>query len=227
MLNAFTLFFFALLHLPRTANNSGADRTATLRTTNHENLHWEIDVRYYRRLLPLRKLILLVLLVLFCCVHTAQAASLMERQAAIEPLFDAPCAKYDVPKALALAIARQESGCHPYILNVAGKDVRPRTKDEAVRIARAAMRAGRSVDIGIMQINSFWLRKYGWKVEQVLEPRNNVKVGVWILAQEIRRHGLSWRAVAYYHTPLHRNPERGRAYSQSIVRHVRNILAER
>ncbi len=227
MLNAFTLFFFALLHLPRTANNSGADRTATLRTTNHENLHWEIDVRYYRRLLPLRKLILLVLLVLFCCVHTAQAASLTERQAVIESLFDAPCAKYDVPKTLALAIARQESGCHPYILNVGGKDVRPRSKDEAVRIACAAMRAGRSVDIGIMQINSFWLRKYGWKVEQVLEPRNNVKVGVWILAQEIRRHGLTWRAVAYYHTPLHRNPERGRAYAQSIVRHVRNILAER
>lgn len=177
--------------------------------------------------LPLRKLILLALLLLCCCARTAQAASLMERQAAIEPLFDAPCAKYDVPKTLALAIARQESGCHPYILNIAGKDVRPRTKDEAVRIARAAMRTGRSVDIGIMQINSYWLRKYGWKVEQVLEPRNNVKVGVWILAQEIRRHGLTWRAVAYYHTPLHRNPERGRAYAQSIVRHVRNIIAEK
>lgn len=170
---------------------------------------------------------LVALLMLFCCARTAHATSLMERQAAIEPLFDAPCAKYDVPKTLALAIARQESGCHPYILNVGGKDVRPRTKDEAVRIARAAMRAGRSVDIGIMQINSYWLRKYGWPVEQVLEPRNNAKIGVWILAQEIRRHGLTWRAVAYYHTPLHRNPERGRAYAQSIVRHVRNILAEK
>lgn len=187
-------------------------------------------MRYYRQQLPLRlplrKLILLALLLL-CCCGTAHAASLMERQAAIESLFDAPCAKYDVPKTLALAIARQESGCHPYILNIAGKDVRPRTKDEAVSIARAAMRAGRSVDIGIMQINSYWLRKYGWKVEQVLEPRNNTKIGVWILAQEIRRHGLTWRAVAYYHTPLHRNPERGRAYAQSIVRHVRNILAEK
>ena len=83
------------------------------------------------------------------------------------------------------------------------------------------------IDIGIMQINSYWLRKYGWPVEQVLEPRNNAKIGVWILAQEIRRHGLTWRAVAYYHTPLHRYPERGRAYAQSIVRHVRNILAEK
>lgn len=176
--------------------------------------------------LSLRNLIL-VLLVLGCG-HTTHAASLLtERQAAIEPLFDAPCAQYDVPKTLALAIARQESGCHPYILNVGGRDVRPHTKDEAIRIARAAMRAGRSVDIGIMQINSYWLRKYGWPVEQVLEPRNNAKIGVWILAQEIRRHGLTWRAVAYYHTPLHRNPERGRAYAQSIVRHVRNILAEK
>lgn len=184
-------------------------------------------MRDYRQQLPFRKLILLALLLLCCCARTAQAASLMERQAAIESLFDAPCAQYDVPKTLALAIARQESGCHPYILNVGGKDVRPRTKDEAVRIARAAMRAGRSVDIGIMQINSYWLRKYGWKVEQVIEPCNNAKIGVWILAQEIRRHGLTWRAVAYYHTPLHRNPERGRAYAQAIVRHVRNIIAKK
>ena len=60
--------------------------------------------------------------------------------------------------------------------------------------------------------------------EQVLEPANNIKIGVWILAQEIRRHGLNWKAVAYYHTPLHKNPERGRAYARSVVGHVKKIL---
>ena len=154
----------------------------------------------------------------------AHAAALQDRQQELEPLFDAPCARYQVPKVLALAIARQESGCQPWILNISGRDVLAGSKEEALRYARWAMRAGRSIDVGIMQINSYWIRKHGWPLEWVLEPANNVKIGVWILAQEIQRHGLNWRAVAYYHTPLHRNPERGRAYARSIVGHVKKIL---
>ena len=125
---------------------------------------------------------------------------------------------------LALAIARQESGCHPWIINISGRDVRPRSKEEAIQYAQWAMRSGRSFDVGIMQINAYWIKRYGWPVEQVLEPANNIKIGVWILAQEIRRHGLNWKAVAYYHTPLHKNPERGRAYARSVVGHVKKIL---
>lgn len=157
----------------------------------------------------------------------AHAAALHERQQALESLFDAPCARYQVPKVLALAIARQESGCHPWILNISGRDVRPRSREQALRYAQWAMRAGRSFDVGVMQVNSYWIRKHGWPLEQVLEPANNVKIGVWILAQEIHRHGLNWKAVAYYHTPLHKNPERGRAYARAVVSHVKKILGER
>lgn len=157
----------------------------------------------------------------------ANAAALQERQQKLEPLFDAPCARYQVPKVLALAIARQESGCHPWILNISGRDVRADSKEEALRYAQWAMRAGRSFDVGIMQVNSYWIKKYGWPLEQVLEPANNVKIGIWILAQEIHRHGLNWKAVAYYHTPLHKNPERGRAYARAVVSHVKNILGEK
>ena len=39
-------------------------------------------------------------------VTPAHAAALHERQQELEPLFDAPCARYQVPKVLALAIAR-------------------------------------------------------------------------------------------------------------------------
>lgn len=163
-------------------------------------------------------------LVVFCCL-SAHASALQERQDAIDALFDGPCAKYQVPKVLALAIARQESGYHPWIINISGRDFRPRSREEALRVAEWAWRAGRSFDVGIMQVNVYWIRKYGWPLDQVLEPANNVKIGVWILAQEIQRHGLNWKAVAYYHTPLHRNPERGRAYARAIVAHVKNILA--
>ena len=160
-------------------------------------------------------------------VTPAHAAALHERQQELEPLFDAPCARYQVPKVLALAIARQESGCHPWILNISGRDVRAGSKEEALRYAQWAMRAGRSFDVGIMQVNSYWIRKHGWPLEQVLEPANNVKIGVWILAQEIHRHGLNWKAVAYYHTPLHKNPERGRHYAQLILGHVKKILEKK
>lgn len=159
-------------------------------------------------------------------VVDAWAGPVQQRQTVLAPLFDGPCAKYGVPKALALAIARQESGLHPWIINVSGRDVRPRNREEALAVARAALRAGRSFDVGIMQVNVYWIKKYRLPLELVLEPRANVQIGVWILAQEIRRHGLNWRAVAYYHTPLHKNPARGRAYAVAVLGHLRKIMAE-
>lgn len=166
---------------------------------------------------------LFFLLTLLMC-QPAHASALQARLQVVDDLFDEPCARYRVPKVLALAIARQESSYHPWILNISGRDVRSASKEEALRYAHWAMNAGRSFDVGLMQVNSYWIRKYGWSLEQVLEPANNVKIGVWILAQEIQRHGLNWKAVAYYHTPLHRNPERGRAYARTVVGHVKNIL---
>lgn len=168
-----------------------------------------------------------LLLAFLCCCAPAHANTLRERQQAVEHLFDAPCAHYQVPKVLALAIARTESGCRPWILNIDGRDVRPDSREKALRLARVAMQNGRSFDVGLMQVNVYWIRKYHWPLEQVLEPATNVKIGVWILAREIRRHGLNWKAVASYHTPLHRNPERGRAYARTVVGHIKEILAEK
>lgn len=182
--------------------------------------------RHYTACTALRKSIPLFHLVVLLLAVPAHASALQERQQVLEPLFDAPCIRYQVPKPLALAIARQESGCHPWILNISGRDVRPATREEALRYARWALRAGRSFDVGLMQINSYWFRKYGWPLEQVIDPANNVNIGVWILAQEIQRHGLNWKAVACYHTPLHRNPERGRAYARAVLGHLKTILQQ-
>lgn len=129
----------------------------------------------YTRLCKGLGVLLFLMALLFAA--PAHAGALQDRQQELEPLFDAPCARYQVPKVLALAIARQESGCHPWILNISGRDVRPRSKEEALRYAQWAMLAGRSFDVGIMQVNSYWIRKHGWSLEQVLEPANNVKIG--------------------------------------------------
>ena len=132
-------------------------------------------------------------------------------------LFDGPCERYGVPKALALAIAGHESGGRPWVMNIAGRPVLHASKEEALAVARAALAAGLSFDIGLMQINAQWLRRYHLPLELVFEPRGNVQVGVWILAQAIKRYGLTWEAVATYHTPLERNPERGRAYAAAVL----------
>ncbi len=139
------------------------------------------------------------------------------------PYFVDPCSNYNVPIALALAIARQESGTRPWVINVAGKSYFPESRSEAYAIADQAYNAGQSFDVGIMQINSYWLKKYRIAIEEVLEPQKNIAMGVWILAREIQRYGLTWQAIGAYHTPLARNPDRARAYASSVISLMRSI----
>lgn len=139
------------------------------------------------------------------------------------PYFVQPCQNYNVPISLALAIARQESGIRPWVINVAGKGYFPQSREEARQIAAQAWAEGRSFDVGIMQVNSYWLKKYNIAVEDVLEPQSNIAMGVWILAREIQRYGLTWQAIGAYHTPLARNPERAKNYATNVLLLMRNI----
>lgn len=160
----------------------------------------------------------MALIVLLAAGSPAQAQSSVD----LVNLFDGPCERYGVPKPLALAIAGQESGGRPWVMNIAGRPILHASKEEALAMARAALAAGLSFDIGLMQINAQWLRRYHLPLELVFEPRGNVQVGVWILAQAIKRYGLTWEAVATYHTPLERNPERGRAYAAAVLARLGN-----
>jgi len=54
-------------------------------------------------------------------------------------------------------------------------------------------------DYGVMQINSVWAEKLGIDIWRSLgEPCTNVRVGAWILAQCIQKHGYTWEAVGCY-----------------------------
>jgi len=135
-------------------------------------------------------------------------------------VFDAPCSRYRVPKPLVLAIAKTESGLDPWCVNVAGKDYRPGSRDGALAIIRQARARGLSHDIGLMQINSWWLKHLNISPEAALEPRNNATLGVWILAKEIQRHGYNWKAVGAYHSPT---PARQRMYAQVVSQKYRTL----
>lgn len=120
------------------------------------------------------------------------------------------------PPALVKAIARQESGQNPLAVNVAGKSFYPATREEAKGIIRQALEAGQSFDVGVMQVNSWWMKHFSIDPYSLLDPAVNEAWGKRILAEEIARHGLNWKAVGKYHSP---DLERGRAYAWLVYRH--------
>lgn len=155
-----------------------------------------------------------------CTALVLLLAASPARGQSMDTLFDAPCERYGVPKQLALAIATKESAMRPWALNIEGRTVQASSKEQALAVGRAALVAGLSFDVGTMQVNSWWLRRYKLPLEDVLDQPGNIQVGVWILAHAIRQHGLTWRAVAAYHTP-NVDTERGRAYAEDVIRILR------
>lgn len=120
------------------------------------------------------------------------------------------------PAQLVEAIARQESGLNPLAVNIAGKSYYPATREEAEQLIQKAIAAGQSFDVGKMQISSGMMKLLGIDPFSLLDPATNERWGKWILAEEIARHGLNWKAVGKYHSP---DPERGRQYAWLVYRH--------
>lgn len=98
------------------------------------------------------------------------------------------------------AVIAVESGGDPLAVNVnGGPRVRPRSVAEAVRVARAAIRHGYSVDLGLMQVNSRNLALLGTTVPAMFDPCANVRAGATLLADgytaAARRHGEGQAAL--------------------------------
>ena len=98
--------------------------------------------------------------------------------------FEEAGAMYNVNPDLLRAMAKVESSMRP---NAVNNGHQARTK---------------SVDLGLMQINSRWLKtleKHNITRESLLQDSClNLKVGAWILSDNMRRHGPNWTAVGAY-----------------------------
>jgi len=103
-----------------------------------------------------------------------------------------------VPLVTLRAIARAESAFHPYALslNYPRRTARehglstggisfarqPRTRAEALAWTDYLLKRGRSVSVGLMQINTEHLADLGLSVDQLFDPCTNVRAGARLLA---------------------------------------------
>jgi len=136
------------------------------------------------------------------------------------------CAPAAAPDTMAAIVAVESAGW-PYAVNdnTARRSYRPRTREDALRVAAAALRAGHSIDVGIAQVNSENFRAFNVDAGTMLEPCANLRVGSAILANA-------------YHAARARYPDRPQALWHAIMaynsgsiyageRYVRSVVAGR
>jgi len=157
------------------------------------------------------KLVLTAVMFFAFCLPVAAGAGELP---SVAELFAAPCLELDIPCPVAMAIGRVESGLHPWSLNIEGRSFRFKNKEAALAKARQALSAGRSFDVGLMQVNSWWLKRYEIPLEAALDPLANIYLGGWILKSEINRHKNLRAAVGAYHSP---NPDKARRYADVVM----------
>lgn len=130
------------------------------------------------------------------------------------PMFAEVAEHWQIPENWTVAIAKTESGLKPWALNIEGQSLFFDTKEEAMEAAQVAFDAGRSFDCGLMQVNSFWLKKYDIPLEAIFDSLANIYMGGFILKEEIKRHGENEKALGAYHSP---NVERARVYADMVL----------
>lgn len=141
--------------------------------------------------------------------HTvASAAALASNAAVAQTRATEPAVRADVDARVALlrscapavdpttllAVIAVESGGDPLAVNInRGARVHPRTVEDAVATAEAAIEAGYSVDLGLMQVNSRNLDALGATVAAMFDPCANVHAGAVVLtdayAAAVRAYG--------------------------------------
>lgn len=108
----------------------------------------------------------------------------------------------------------------PWALNVEGEAFYPASRDEAIKLLTA--HHGKSVDVGLMQVNIRW---HGHRVSSprdLLEPATNLEVGATILKEALDSEpGNLTIGLGRYHSA---SPNRGRAYAQTVIALYRYLI---
>jgi soluble lytic murein transglycosylase-like protein len=132
--------------------------------------------------------------------------------------FNQASALYKVPQDVLIAIADVESGFNPYAINVEGTPYFPDSYSGAVNIVDKYRNL--SIDIGIMQVNSFWFNRLHYPLRYGLKPCDDVYLGAYVLARKIARYGYNWRGIAAYHS---NNYTAGLVYANKVYAALRRL----
>jgi type IV secretion system protein VirB1 len=122
----------------------------------------------------------------------------------------AQCAPTVAPETL-LSVVQVESRFEPLAIGVNGSPrivVAPTSADDAVAKAGALIAAGRSIDLGLAQINSKNLSWLGLSLAEVFEPCTNLRAAARILqdgyarsdAVRVGEQAALQTALSYYNT---------------------------
>lgn len=107
------------------------------------------------------------------------------------------------------AVSKVESGGKTCAINLNGKAYFPKTFNEASSFLSS------SADFGIMQVNKYWLNRLNLNHKAIFYPRINILVGAFILSEEFKAFGNTWKAFGGYH--------RGRGFESSKLKTKRSI----
>ncbi|WP_292667889.1 transglycosylase SLT domain-containing protein [Mesorhizobium sp.] len=134
--------------------------------------------------------------------------------------------RYGVPAGILYAVGLTETGnkgsLQPNALNIEGKAVFPRSRNEALATFENARREGKTlIDLGCMQINHHYHASHFRSVGDMLDPRQNVDYAARFLASLHARHVTWSMAVARYHA----GPDNDPAQKIYVCRVIANMVA--
>ena len=118
--------------------------------------------------------------------------------------------RHGLPENVLLSISRVESGYQkvdgvrrawPWTLNAGGDSAYFLTKEEALNSLNKRIKKGvTNIDIGCMQLNFRWHKKFFKNLSAMMDPEKNVDYGARFLKKLHKRHGSWEKAVKYYHS---------------------------
>ena len=125
------------------------------------------------------------------------------------------CTAPGMPPANVAAVARQESGFHPYAIRdeTADRSHYPATREAAEALAARLTVQGHLLGVGLMQLTP--PANFGLSIAEAFDPCKNMKAGAELLAAN---YNLEWqalmRALSRYNSG---SPTRSEAYAKRVA----------
>ncbi len=158
------------------------------------------------------------------------ATSPLQASVLLPPAYVEIAAVYHMPPELLYSVALTESR-HPelgkpwpWTMNCEGQSFYFEDLRQAIISAAFSISAGKSCDIGLMQVNWYWNGHRFNNLADAFDPLNNLRVGASVLFENYRRLGTWGSAVGAYHSPG--NVSRAFKYRMSVTKNLVQVLRE-